>query len=127
MRREEFTRKWQGLKAAWTPSDARVNGAWVAQEVLTDAALLWAAQDSTWVPMREAKEITEVDESTLRRWARVGKVIGEKRGRSWWFLAGSLPRNTLRTALTVFDPAQAARDAFERVETGTNKQTHAKE
>ena len=115
MTRTAFKAEWTALRDQFSRYGASVDGASICAAFLAGLEVLWADEDREWIGVSEANRRTEYDESSLRRMAREGTVTAEKRGRSWWFLAGSLLRKASKGAgLVSFDPAKAVGLAVER-------------
>jgi hypothetical protein len=115
MTRIDLAARWSARRDEFARWALTADHAKLCAEFLADLQVLWAEDDREWITGVEASRRTGLDQSSLRRKARQGLVTAEKRGRAWWFRAGSLsPKSSRGVEMVAFDPAKAADRALER-------------
>lgn len=115
MTRRQLTQVWQERMESFLRWGVTLPGAVLVRDFLADLERLWADEDLTWLPGREAAKVSGYSEDHLRRMARSGtEVVAKKRGRAWQYLAGSLPVGHRPSGVLEFDPSAAARRSLLR-------------
>ena len=108
MTRNELKRRLMERAVEFGLAKALVDGATFCNRILSELDELWSSEDSEWLPATMAADRSGFSEDHLRRRARTGRIVADKRGRNWWYLAASLPTKANKRDGLEFDPHVAA-------------------
>jgi hypothetical protein len=112
MTRQELVARWTSRQQEYERVGAQVDGVKICGDILADLEAVFTSEDSELVPLAQAADLSGYSKDRLRKMAKLGLLLHEKRKRRLYFPKGSLPKKARKIdapKASGYDPVADAR------------------